>query len=758
MQPGAPNDYTTSVLSHANTYAQLGLTPIPIPYCSKRPAVNGWQHLEQSQGLSLIYQQAQMSPLNIGLRTGLTFLAIDCDRKAGVDGLQHLLLWMGQHGLDAQILLQCPHASTGSGGDHFLFQMPEGVKIPSRQNAFASRPGQKTGIDIRGTGGQIVVAPSVHPETQQFYTWERGPWEVAPPELPPQMLEVLTAPAAGQVDLSARQPKPGDTPTRDQFQDRLGRVSLRRTSRSDMKKAKDALALFEGTAIAVEGGGHDAFVSVTELLGRLWPFADTVAVMEYIRPGIEARLAQGGKTSFWDIERALKGAQAKYAAEASERESGWRGQLDLTDEGGIKATPANILIMLREHEDWRGVFAYNERTTEAVFLRQPPVHSDKKTAPRAVEDEDSMGIVEWFHLTEGMNVQKKHVEDAIDRVCAENSFDPCADWMSGLKWDGKHRLDRWLVDYMGAEDTELNRTFGRKWLLSGVARTLTRKATREDRVYGNGPGCKVDCMLVAIGPQGIGKSTCFSALLPEKAWFTDHLSSISNKDARMELHGPLIVEIGELQALRQVKAQEDSKQFLTTSHDRFRPAYGRKTKVFPRRNIFAGTTNVDDPFRDATGARRFWPFRTERCSPEGIARVRDQLWAEAAHAYLVGEEGWALPRHLVEESERVQKRHYDVPPFVDKLERHLLPSPPAFLPTLQLWRLLLVDNPVDQGRHARQLADSMMYLGFSRERVSVGNDRIRGWKRNDAKPHEIREAALAGFRVARTTPGGQHLN
>ena len=51
----------------------------------------------------------------------------------------------------------------------------------------------------------------------------------------------------------------------------------------------------------------------------------------------------------------------------------------------------------------------------------------------------------------------KHVLDAMIQLAIENKFDPVADYLNALVWDGAPRLDRWLATYLGAEDTELNR-------------------------------------------------------------------------------------------------------------------------------------------------------------------------------------------------------------------------------------------------------------------------------------------------------------
>jgi hypothetical protein len=53
---------------------------------------------------------------------------------------------------------------TGGGGTHYYWRIPEGVEVPGTTDI---RPF----IDIRGSGGQVVAPPSMHPETGVEYAW-----------------------------------------------------------------------------------------------------------------------------------------------------------------------------------------------------------------------------------------------------------------------------------------------------------------------------------------------------------------------------------------------------------------------------------------------------------------------------------------------------------------------------------------------------------------------------------------------------------
>ena len=196
---------------------------------------------------------------------------------------------------------------------------------------------------------------------------------------------------------------------------------------------------------------------------------------------------------------------------------------------------------------------------------------------------------------------KEHVFEAANALCIQNSFDPICDWLDSLVWDGKRRLDTWLVDYAGAADTALNRAIGVLLLVA-----MVRRAKQ--------PGCKFDSLLE--GQQGCGKSSLLAVLAGESDNFTDTPVLKSDVKAVAEaLRGKWMVEVSELVGLGQ-REVEEIKATITRTDDRARPAYGRCVESQPRRCIFVGTTNAEEYLRDDTGNRRFVPVRVGRIDIE----------------------------------------------------------------------------------------------------------------------------------------------
>ena len=156
------------------------------------------------------------------------------------------------------------------------------------------------------------------------------------------------------------------------------------------------------------------------------------------------------------------------------------------------------------------------------------------------------------------------------------------------------RLEEWVITYLGAEDTPLNRAVGSRWMISGVARILQ-------------PGAKVDHMLILEGPQGAKKSSALKTLAGAE-WFTDELAEIGSKDAAQQMRGIWVIEIAELDAISRAEVSR-IKAFLSRTTDRYRPPYERYVVEMPRQCVFAGSVNPDTYLRDETGNRRFWPVR-----------------------------------------------------------------------------------------------------------------------------------------------------
>ena len=269
---------------------------------------------------------------------------------------------------------------------------------------------------------------------------------------------------------------------------------------------------------------------------------------------------------------------------------------------------------------------WSDTFSERLRCKGPFPWSDK-TQERDWSDEDDAGV-RWYLETAYHFSGVNKAADAVALTGGRHAKDPVREYLSGLTWDGTERLDTLFIDYLGAEDSSYTRAVTRKMFVAAVARCFR-------------PGCKFDQICILSGKQGIGKSLLLSRM--GKEWFNDSITSFDGKEARENLRGVWIVELGEMTAFSRSES-EAAKQFLSQTEDRYRAAYGRRTVQYPRRCVFFGTSNSSDFLRDATGNRRYWPID---CSFERRTRVVhddltpaevDQLWAEAVARFNAGEE------------------------------------------------------------------------------------------------------------------------
>ena len=189
----------TTTFEAASRYVASGFRVLPIKPGEKRPPMNEWTKAATTDPATVVDWWAPGGVYEhhgIGLALGWQdtpygtrcVFAVDLDEhdpeQSGTAAWANLLAEYGDPG-------ETVCAATGGGGMHFLFAAETHV----RNGRIAP------GVDVRGDGGQIVVAPTLHPSGKP-YEWIEGraPWEHELADAPDWLIELVT---------DAERPEPG---------------------------------------------------------------------------------------------------------------------------------------------------------------------------------------------------------------------------------------------------------------------------------------------------------------------------------------------------------------------------------------------------------------------------------------------------------------------------------------------------------------------------------------------------------------------
>lgn len=310
------------------------------------------------------------------------------------------------------------------------------------------------------------------------------------------------------------------------------------------------------------------------------------------------------------------------------------------DPGKVSLTLLALVGAITSHPDLARAYRENLLTGDVETDRELPALA--RAVWRQFTDQDNLEATAFWQANGFAKVNKHTVFDAVCLVAHRRAFHPTRDYFNSLQFDGVARDHTLFIKYFNAELPDVE---GEErdhlvayceqaaicFLVGAVARIMQ-------------PGCKNDLVPVVVGPQRWLKSTALRELCHDQAWFSDNISpNVIERDTKESLRGKWIIELAEMPHARH--EVERVKIFVSTQQDRYREAYGKLNRDWPRQCAFIGTSN-DLEFIDVTGNSRWLPFRIAKpVDVAAIKRDRDQLWAEAVHLYRQGVQWW-LPTNL----------------------------------------------------------------------------------------------------------------
>lgn len=296
----------------------------------------------------------------------------------------------------------------------------------------------------------------------------------------------------------------------------------------------------------------------------------------------------------------------------------------------------------------------------------------------------------------------------------------------GPAWDGLPRIEDFPSRYLGVKPDDITAAWGKHFFMELIARTYS-------------PGCKADEVLSLFGPQRVGKSTAFRALVGDE-FFTD---AVTLQDTPQEIiektRRAVIVEIAELQGLSG-KSANKNKAMISRQEDRGRLAFSQAPSYAGRAFVMVGTGNDLTPFDDPTGALRFMPVTVGTVDVAAIERDRDQILAEAMHKFRT-EFGGDVRRVKLDpkwwnKAKEETEKYQNVDPWEDSISAILVDErgrlrvwtdpngqQGCLLGSNELLGRLLPPGYNKTGAQSQHLAKIMTRLGFVKHRPQIDGKR-----------------------------------
>lgn len=450
----------------------------------------------------------------------------------------------------------------------------------------------------------------------------------------------------------------------------------------------------------------------------------------------------------WDYREnrgAQRAAALKFFKPEPDSPLEWRRQL-ITNVGkdgeptSARACTANLDLILEYDEAFRGHVKFND------LRRRVEITGGALEAPRG-SGTTALAFSNWLQRSEyAMHVDRATCGAAVLHAAKRRHFNPVEQYLLSLKWDGTPRCARVLLDHCQAMGNETYiADITRKFYIAAAARALD-------------PGCKVDTVLVLQGVQGTRKTSFVETMAGE--WYTTVGNKIIDKDTQMQATEAWFVELSELASMSPATLHS-LRGYLTKRVDQIRVPYAESHEDYPRRCVFVGTTNEDQPLMDPDGNRRWWVVSCGEIDLRALKRNRDQLWAEAVHMFREYQKEieadvpeaemqhrWWFTRPEQDEADLENSIFMQDNPIEDDIKMWLM-SPkkkPSHVTAAQLAKLALhisSERLADEPEIAQSVAKTLKKMGWLRRRM--GSDPNRFWAfevpRVEIETHPLTSAA-----------------
>lgn len=346
-----------------------------------------------------------------GVASGLAVLDVDLN-KGGFDGHHELQQRYGT-------LPETVMAITGSGGYHYLFAHPgNGIKIKNSVRELGD------GLDVRGDGGYIIVAPSSHISGRR-YEWEAScrPAEMPLAPLPDWLLTLI-----------ADSPRPATQPPDARRQGKLWPREIRRIKAALEHLPPEPYDVWVMVGMALHSTGDAAAFD-------LWTEWAAKSAEHTFDPAVHAHKWQHGfsrKPGGVSLGTLFAAAKERGYITATpppddpppppddpppggpdDPIGDWEALLYRNNRGEPITSPANLETVLEHHPGWAGALVYDDMSYRTL-KRKPPPYPGGEAGEWSDADDTWTAI--WMERGYGMRPKNAAIAQVVAATAKHRRF------------------------------------------------------------------------------------------------------------------------------------------------------------------------------------------------------------------------------------------------------------------------------------------------------------------------------------------------
>ena len=569
---------------------------------------------------------------------------------------------------------------SGGGGGHLFYAMADGDTFGSSNKNLPS------GVDIKGHGGYVIVAPSSH-KSGNAYQWENdySPFDRAPAPIPAKLRALLenrvTKHKTEQPVDTAIKYGSGNATAYGSAAIQAQCESVRSSTNGTRNNTLNAAAYSIGRLVAggeidvifakgeLGAAAADVGLSDDEATGTIDSGMGAGMKDPKTAPnnGFEATTPTGLGDAIIDDQQPSSGEQVAFVAELLRLTIDAGQDIDTLRDAVKKLTEQDkrdplIIEQLRraipcgkktsqetEIERWLRSCGNDRAGETETIIIQLNRHGYTFRMNELDDSIETSGQI----LSDGLQAEIRclmrdmkfkymdAVKDAYTMNAYHNRYHPIKDFLDALAWDGRDHIAELAghfscsdspIAYRDGATTTVIHAFLKRWLVGAVGKVYEQAQ---------------NVTLTMAGPQGIGKSYVAKWLCsPMKDFFNEGQLEPDGKETDRRLATTWIWEIGELGATTRRSDVNALKNKLTQGSVKFRVPYGHSDVIKPVLTSFIGTVNPDGRgfLIDRTGNRRFAVVNITSIN-HGYSSTMDaaQVWAQAMSLYRAGEPWQLLP-------------------------------------------------------------------------------------------------------------------